>query len=734
MALFINIYNYSMNGSGLMLKPSCNSTILKLALIVFVIGSMLSTAGFASVRQLSYQSSGIAAVVDASSGQLISIKNIATGEVYGVRSDECKIVTDGGTIDFSKVKMKLISKTKQSCKFMGYDSGIEITRTYSFGKDRNYFDRGLIIKNIQKTSAVIKNVVDCSLEFKKPFESASFHNDNMDGSPDGMYLTSINVFLRNKLGGLCAGLKYPYYKSEQAGDRISLSYEPNYRLKPGEVLELPTAFYGAYKKTGYTVRKEMHWKPRIIATQQEEMDLGEVRAMQQIMSDYLPEQLNPKPGYFTWLNTWWANENLRGRIGEKEAQGLHKLFDQVKQTKCIDQGLIASVWCGLAEFIGPCPEMEKVGDDAVFPRNDAVDSVIAYGKSIELPIYTFCEPNAPQRQLRKDKPEWKWQPTEDTASVSLDNCHANDKYEDWFYRVLCSAIDTYGLSGWAWDFSWVKRPAICYGKAHGHELGNCEFQQYRNVTQLIQNLRKRYPKLFMEIYWGLKEAGPWSLKGLNSLENAYENGMYSPPETTMADDLRFQHWYNHNYRFIPTYMNLAQINFNKEGNGNLYSLLSCMSASTHASVADWVPFETQAQADKIFDSMRKWKAWATENISYLRDRVDLFGQPCRKNGIDGTAHIIKDKGFIFVFNPWTDSHWGSIPLNELIGLEKGSSFSLDEISSGERKRLGVYEKGETFAFSIAPKSAMLIEIKPSNEKISHINVPTNAEIQPAFRK
>ncbi len=84
-----------------------------------------------------------------------------------------------------------------------------------------------------------------------------------------LYRTSINVFLRNPRGGLYAGLRYPYFKPDISERGISLSYETNYLLKPGETLELPSTFVGAYRKTGYIYRKELHWAPRILATEQE---------------------------------------------------------------------------------------------------------------------------------------------------------------------------------------------------------------------------------------------------------------------------------------------------------------------------------------------------------------------------------------------------------------------------------------------------------------------------------
>ncbi|NLP04951.1 hypothetical protein GX411_03225, partial [Candidatus Fermentibacteria bacterium] len=600
------------------------------------------------------------------------------------------------------------------------------TRTYSFPAQRAYFTRKLFVRNDSGSPIILKRVTDCALSFVEPFASADFHDDNMDQGDPGsemftetekpsLYRTSINVFLRNPKGGLYAGLRYPYFKPDISERGLSLSYETNYRLNPGETLELPSTFIGAYRKTGYIYRKELHWAPRILATEQEELDLGEVLAMRQVLRDYLPKEPCPRDGYFTWLNSWWANAELRGKWGDKEADAYCDLAQKVKWTGSLDMISTAPVWCGWVGFIEPCPEIDAIGQEAVFPMNPQIEHAMSCVNDLRLPVSGFCEPNSLNRHYRKDRPDWKLQPTPDPENRLIQNCHANPDYEDWFYNLTVSCIEQCQLSGWAWDHVWLRRPMVCYDSSHGHEPGNCEFQQYRNVTNLIQRLRKRYPRLFIEIYWGLKEAGPWSLRGLNSLENAYENASPPPPGMTPADDLRFQHWFNHNYRFIPTYMNMAQMNFAKEGNGHLYSLLSCLSASTHASLCDWVQFDTPEQGREIFAPMRRWKDWATRNMQYLEDRIDLFGMPCREGGIDGTAHIVGDRGFIFVFNPTDKVRYGSITLTETIGIRKGSRFAIDEISTGSARRAGVRQKASRFTFEMAPKSAMLFELKPTTD-------------------
>lgn len=711
-----------------------------LACILVVAG--LQCAAFGTERYITLHSKGIAISIDAGSGQITSIKNLHSKETYPVARDAFQLETDRGTISISDIPFKLSSSDNNSCTFTGTASGIEFTRRYSLLTERSYIDRKISIRNTLYTPVVIKTVADCCLEFSKSFDSVVYHDDNMNGAPESgiVYHTSINVFMRGKNGGLFAGIKYPYFKPVMEQDRVSLSYETNYRLKPGEVLDLPDMFCGAYKKTGFTCKKALHWTPRIISTKQEEMDWGEVWAMQKLMADYLPEAPSVfSDHYYLLLNVWWANRNLQGAIGEKEAAAYCDLIDLVKKSRCLDPLLAgAPVWMGWTGFLEPCSVIDAIGDDASFPGNPNIDEVASYAESGGVYMGGFCEPTAECRNYRSDRPDWDVIYPADIKDIRppwhrAGKCHANDEYENWSYRLLCNTIDKYDCKLWAWDYAWMRYPCLCQAVNHGHEPGNCEFQQFRNVTGVIQRLRERYPKLHLATFWAVKEAGPWALKGINYTENAYENASPSPPGMSPGDDLRFQHWYNHNYRFLPTYMNLAQIYFSQP-NGHTYSILSALSASTGATLNDWISFSTDDEADRIFGQLRKWKAWATENKAYLKDRVDLFGQPCRQDGIDGTAHIIGDRGFIFVFNPWPDKHWGSIPLNEMIGLTKGKRFTLSEISTNAPRQLGIYKLGDEYVFSIEPKTAMLIELKTTKETACITTLPAGVRVQNAFSR
>jgi hypothetical protein len=183
-------------------------------------------------------------------------------------------------------------------------------------------------------------------------------------------------------------------------------------------------------------------------------------------------------------------------------------------------------------------------------------------------------------------------------------------------------------------------------------------------------------------------------------------------------------------------MNLAQINFNKnEENGFTYSILSALQASHHGQLSEWPDFSKMDETAHTLENLKYWKLWAGEHLEYLKDRITLFGMPCRKDGIDGSAHILKDRGYIFVFNPWPgEAKWGSIPLNEMIGLESGERFAIAEISTRTAKPLGVYGRGDTLLVSIPAKTALLLEVMPTTAPAQHASVPKDVKAQMAFTK
>jgi len=282
---------------------------------------------------------------------------------------------------------------------------------------------------------------------------------------------------------------------------------------------------------------------------------------------------------------------------------------------------------------------------------------------------------------------------------------------------------------------------------HGHRAGSIGYQAYRNVLDGWQSLRQKHPNVGFITAWAHKSGGPWVTRYLDVVENYYEN--------PGPDDLRFQAWFMQNSHFLPPYKNMAQIwfrfepatfglpeslrshweRFYFEGFRDYeYGLMSALSVGNNVGFFVQFPsFDNEEEKETYLAFIRKWKEWASENIDYLQVRRDLFGTPLRKGGIDGSAHVIGDRGFVFLFNPTKDRKIGSIPLNDLIRLTRGDSFDLKVLFPEEGDSLGTYGYGEEALVDIEGGACKLLEIAPRRGQPVPKVVPGGSEIQHAFR-
>src|SRR5262249_37785594 len=90
-----------------------------------------------------------------------------------------------------------------------------------------------------------------------------------------------------------------------------------------------------------------------------------------------------------------------------------------------------------------------------------------------------------------------------------------------------------------------------------------------------------------------------------------------------------------------------------------YILLSAMSMSPE--LLFYLPTKTGMPAeDKA--TIRHWLDWGRENIRYLLVRKDLPDWPAADK-VDGNAHIVDDRGLIFLFNGADQPLEGSFELS-----------------------------------------------------------------------
>jgi len=303
-----------------------------------------------------------------------------------------------------------------------------------------------------------------------------------------------------------------------------------------------------------------------------------------------------------------------------------------------------------------------------------------------------------------------------------------------------TVLNKYGGRFWAYDGRWLSyweggfyRPGLkgcgpdpCFAKNHGHLSGDNSYREWINIQNLFRGLRQRHPRLCLEQYYGLKRGEVWAMRWLNAADNYYE---------TSGDTMnRFQTWHNQNDRFRPAYKNYTCI-WGKTPQQFKDSFISCLSVARYCQVG---PAFNQLNDKGCREFLKKWRAWGSQNLAYLKDRRDLFDGPGLKK-IDGSAHLIKDRGYLFLFRADGTSTRtalrASIPLNRWLGLAENpkATYRISEIYPRENQELGIYHYGEDLRFDMPEAMAVILSVTPAavGEPPS---APPDAEVVEAFSR
>lgn len=110
---------------------------------------------------------------------------------------------------------------------------------------------------------------------------------------------------------------------------------------------------------------------------------------------------------------------------------------------------------------------------------------------------------------------------------------------------------------------------------------------------------------------------------------------------------------------------------------------------------------------------RKWTQWAAENHRFLNVKRDLFGQPWAVP-LDGSAHVIEDRGYLFLFNECATDQVGSVPLNAWIGITKGDTFDVRQIYPEEQWLARDVSRGEAIHLPVAASGVSIVSLEPAS--------------------
>ena len=266
----------------------------------------------------------------------------------------------------------------------------------------------------------------------------------------------------------------------------------------------------------------------------------------------------------------------------------------------------------------------------------------------------------------------------------------------------------------------------CDNPEHGHLPGKYSTERmYGSLIEIADAAREIAPDLFVMWYWGLRSPF-WALYGDSIFESGLHmegSGTSSTPtlyyrdSVTLAQDQNAQH-----AQTIPPVVKdslgvwLADTRW-----GNFMGKERWREALVMDLGRGSLLFPNIWGDVYLLDAEDvEFLAWignlAKENAALFQQRRTILGDPWRSE-VYGYAHVLGERGFLFINNPGFESREVSIPLDRTIGLEAEPGVPLDIIARFPACEVLLpagddpYRAGDTLRLWVRPFEALMLEVK-----------------------
>jgi hypothetical protein len=541
-------------------------------------------------------------------------------------------------------------------------------------------------------------------------------------------------FGRTPQGGFFAGTEMPFDASAHSGNTLILAYSPSLKVKAREELRSEPAYFGVYRK-------------RAGEADAQNLPLqSESDAMVAMTSAILGP---PRFGLVPLCNGWCSEMEMNTFTKQSVAADM-KSLDVIAQCG-IDWSSESHPWSGETQ------QMNNLGPNDEYRPGPLVREFLQHAHEIGVKVVPFTTLNnsnpwwtsqsgaVPGRPFRADRPDWLID-----AGVSLPadalkpqgNCLGSQAFWDWLERTTLEAVGNSGYPGWSLDGDFFGgggkvSPARCQSDKHDHLPGDSNYACQRGLAQLMASLRRRFPHIFIHVYRPPMDLGVWALKNVDACFTLNENN-YIMDNLVGGDNIRTWSRTRVQREFLPHYIDQPllfpiPLLFPKPGNGKGwpkghldYILLSALSCSPnqlfYLPTKSGLPDEDKAE-------IRKWLDWGRKNVEYLQVRKDLPAWPMAKadertpmqagatppsvDRVDGSAHIVGRRGFVFLFNSTAKSLPGEFALTEeSIGLSDVGDSRISQHYPAAQRTVSV-RHGQTVRWDVPGKSAVILELSPA---------------------
>ena len=699
---------------------------------------------------------------------LISVAEIASGSRIDLDSDEWAISIDTRTLRSADAQ-NILRKTGANEVIYEFDlAPYRVQAVYDIKPGWGFVSKQLRITSAPGKKLSVNRVVPWELKVKTAVQSdfvPSVYTPQfgftLEQSRKSLPGKDYGEFLRFGDGnGAFLTVQNPFLEVNRDGSSISVSYAPEMEWQSswGDFAS-DIACIGAYRLTGLRNAREMvtEWQPAPSQAPADGIDKAEVEAFTSMVRAFL---IHPSPDPISVLVGWTLNdyqidvgtpegrEEYKRIIDTTSDLGIQTLLygpgnSQVSErTQSVDTWSWEYVlWLGMGQQI-----RKNQWNPAKDPLPGSVSEMLNYAKQKHVGLLAYVYPSIP---YEKD-PSWivvggpskyKAASTDTGAKYATLSSRA---LQDYLIEKLIAFKKRTGIAGYSFDYAFLNVP------------GSSSYAQWYGWRRVMETLRREFPSIVIDGRQSYQVYGPWSWLAGNY---PHPTGTDEQPESfkpypdlhfdrVSADRTRFVNYWYRNYQFAPEEVIPGYATHQTERSRSLpavdghpgsemmytryrprdwdylgyrYSFLSSIATAGWNNVVDMIPARDLEEARHFSASdkawIRNWLNWTVQNKEYLRHTRTILDQPAMGN-VDGTAAIVGDHGFLFLFNPNYKQLPAEFALDGSIGLTGGQRYLLREIYPFPGRALGnprhgVWARGDRVHLLLDGTSATVFEVLPA---------------------
>ena len=577
-----------------------------------------------------------------------------------------------------------------------------------------------------------------------------------------------------KFGAFLA-LQSPFSKWERKGGQVSLSYAPDleWRASYGPFAS-DRLCIGIHALTGteFPARNLGEWKyvrePERAFEDKPMLDQAEFDAVTRCVEAFSLF----RPQKSLRVHVPWCENDYQIDVATPEGRAEWKrILDQCAAIGCDNTlftpansavaplnenadawGWENCLWLGLGQKI-----RKGEWNIAKDPIPPSIQEMLDYAKAKKVKLVAYAYPTLGWKQ----NPEWTgWCGGKTGGYVGVDT--GVRSFQDWFVDQLVAFQKRTGIAGYSFDHWW-----IAYEPTKEGHKPTSKYAQWYGCRRILEELRRRIPDVVIDGRQQYQWFGAWTWLGgsyphpttNDEQPGSFENFPDLHFSRVSGDRQRFATWYYHMEQFtpweiVPGYMTHQTPRNDAQGRcvkdrpfhtrdwdylGWRYSVICSIGTAPFNHVVDLLPARdvTEFKHFRPEDQkwLRDWMDWTDQNRATLKHLRPIIGPPVLGR-VDGTAAVLDDRGFLFLFNPNYRELSAEFRLDASIGLTKGETFLLRELYPRPGRLLGQPEQGpwafgDTVSLPIKGPEALVVELVPADSVRSPLLL--NASGQAALR-